>query len=381
MPQLTTYLFAIGETGGHLFPAIAVSEELLRRDAQTRCVIAGNGCQLEHEITTQYSLEYRPVPSVSPAGAWRRPIKFFTTNLRAVRTAGRLIDQLQPRAVIGCGAFASLATVWAASQRKIPIVLLEQNVLPGNANRFLSRWADVVCVSFEESRHTLPRARKIIVTGNPVRDEFLSLQPVTDDTTESVTDDATQTSPKRLLVLGGSLGSKAVNGAMTTFVTHHTASLSEWKIIHQTGADQVDEVRSVYRHCGVDAEVLPFLSDMPEQLTRASLIVSGSGATTLAEIAIVGRPVITIPFAAAKDDHQTINARWYESRNAAIMICEGAELDGEFCAKLQPLLSDNRHRTALATAIRQTAQPHAGKRIVDIITKQRTTLLQEREQR
>ena len=170
-----TFVFAGGGTGGHLFPGIAVAEELRRRNPSTRIVFVGSTRAIELSIVAEHRLEHRML-TVEPLPQLRRnPLRFAFRNWQAWRGAIRLLKELRPTAVIGLGGFASAPLVWAASRHRIPVVLLEQNVIPGRTTRWLSRFADQVCVSFAETRPRLARARSVIVTGNPVRAEIAAL--------------------------------------------------------------------------------------------------------------------------------------------------------------------------------------------------------------
>lgn len=367
MSTAATYIFAGGGTGGHLFPGIAVAEELLRRDVGTRVLFAGSERSLEREIVDQHGFEHAPLPSM-PSSSWKRnPIRFAWNNWQAFRAARELLKSRAPSAVIGLGGFASAPVVVAAHRAQVPVVLLEQNVVPGRATRWLSRGADLVCVSFEKTVAKIPRSSRVIVTGNPVRSAIAALAE------ESTADSRTRGDIEpTLLVLGGSQGSQALNAAVLTTVGVLQDKFRGWRIIHQTGAhDAASTVRN-YRDLGIAARVEPFLNDMVDCYRDASLAVARAGATTLAELACAGCPAILVPYLGAIGDHQTLNARAYESVEAAAVVQQSR--DPQMTARaligaIERILSHQQRLAQMRTAMRSKALPHAAGAVVDAILK------------
>jgi UDP-N-acetylglucosamine--N-acetylmuramyl-(pentapeptide) pyrophosphoryl-undecaprenol N-acetylglucosamine transferase len=285
--------------------------------------------------------------------------------IRALRIARNLIRDRRPAAVIGLGGFASGPVVWAASRQGIPVILLEQNVIPGRATRWLSRWAKTICLSFDETIERLaPRYRsRCRVTGNPVRQEIAAMAGEPKPAGDTVARQPT------LLVLGGSLGSRSLNALMTAFASESSKALSGWRIVHQAG-DEADVVRGRYPATGLDVEVRPFLEDMPAQLRQADLVVGRAGATTLAEIACAGLPAVLVPFPQAADDHQRANAEAYVRGGGALMVLERGETSqtlAEFRAAVLPLLEETDRRTAASRAMRSLARPHAAIQVADLL--------------
>ena len=300
-----TFLFAGGGTGGHLFPGIAIADELRRRNNSARIVFVGSTRDIEAKILTEHRIEHRTL-AVESLTTWKRsPYRFVRGNWQAWRAAKRLLNELHPSAVIGLGGYASAPLVWAASRCRVPVILIEQNVIPGRTTRWLSRFADHVCVTFEESRSRLTGARQITVTGNPVREQIAALHansPLTSPQSVDIISKPT------LLILGGSQGADSLNDAVMAAISRLPEMVSDWKLIHQTGPRQVDQIRSMYSNLGLNAQVESFFYDLPQRYASATVVISRAGATTLAELACDGVPMILVPYPHAADDHQRENA-------------------------------------------------------------------------
>lgn len=356
------FLFAGGGTGGHLFPGIAVASELRRRFSDVRVVFAGSEREIDRRILAESGFTSVPLPSESFATFRRHPWRFVANTFRAFRSAGALLRTERPACVVGLGGFASAPVVWAASRRRVPVVLLEQNTVPGRATRWLGSRASALCLSFEESLGRLPKSRRsrAVVTGNPVRAEIAAL----------ATTVPASTAPPTLLVLGGSQGSRSVNAAVLAAVRHLTEALRSWKIVHQTGPTQVDEAAAEYTRLGLVADVAAFFTDLPERYRTATIAVSRAGATTLAELACAGLPAVLIPYPQAADDHQRINAGVFERRGAAVVVEENSNGDSVAASlktALTPLLTDESVRARAGAAMRSLARPEAACRAAELI--------------
>ncbi|MBW3543515.1 MAG: undecaprenyldiphospho-muramoylpentapeptide beta-N-acetylglucosaminyltransferase [Planctomycetes bacterium] len=359
MPNSQTYILAGGGTGGHLFPGLAVAQELAARQPQARFVVAGAGRELEAEIIGVCGLEHRAFPCLPSTDLRRRPLRFLWSLHRATRSAAAWLRRENPAAVIGLGGFASAPVVRAAGRLRIPTILLEQNAISGRATRWLSRRAAIVYLAFESAGRTLSRKARRRVVGNPVRAEIAALyrRPPAERCERPV-----------LLVLGGSQGSEPVNAAVCRAAEWLRASLRGWKIVHQTGRRQLDDVRQHYRRFGLEAVVEPFFTDMAAQLRQASLAISRAGGTTLAELACAGCPAVLIPYPHAADNHQAANAGPFAAAGAARVVCERAESDGTARAladELIRLLDAPGVRHRMHEAMYGCARPDAAARVAD----------------
>jgi UDP-N-acetylglucosamine--N-acetylmuramyl-(pentapeptide) pyrophosphoryl-undecaprenol N-acetylglucosamine transferase len=362
-----TYLFAGGGTGGHLFPGIAVAERLLEQQPQARILFVGSDRPIERQILAGTPFEHCSLPSPSLADARRHPLRFVRQLLAGRRAARELILRERPAAVIGCGGFASAAPVYVAGRAEVPFVLLEQNVIPGRATRWLSRLGGTVCLSFEAARRHLPRSASVTVTGNPVRQEIAELAGrIPADRAAAVG------GTPMLLVLGGSQGARGVNEMLIGVAARAPQALAGWRVVHQTGAADVDRVRQAYADAGIAAEVGAFFDDLVPHYASASLVVSRAGATTLAELACAGVPAILVPYPHAMDNHQWHNAREFEQAGAAVIVEQGDAAESvnvtagsaTFDETLTSLVQDDRRRAAMAAAMANLARPDAAAAVV-----------------
>lgn len=352
-----TVLFAAGGSGGHLFPALAVAEELLTANAAIQIGIAASEKPIDQAVLAGSPHRVWHLPSVSPSRVWREPWTVLRHSWSSWQAARNLIREVRPTVVVGCGGFASAPVVWAAIRAKVPVVLLEQNLIPGRANAWLTRWASRFCLSFDETRSWLPkRPDAIHVTGNPVRSALTVPSNTVRDSTQ-------------LLILGGSQGARHLNEAVATWVMSRPDSLQGWQITHQTGtADQANleqRYRSLSEFCEIRA--VDFIR-APEPLYRQStLIIARAGATSLAELACLGAPLILVPLPSAARDHQTANARWYSDRGAAQLLLQ-SDAPTDTARRLSDLFVSTKPQAAqLGLAIQQLARPDASKRVAEVI--------------
>ncbi|QDT56336.1 UDP-N-acetylglucosamine--N-acetylmuramyl-(pentapeptide) pyrophosphoryl-undecaprenol N-acetylglucosamine transferase MurG [Caulifigura coniformis] len=350
-------LIATGGSGGHLYPAFAVADEIERRwsGAQVRFTIGPR--DIERDICRSENREAQVLPLVSTSEARRHPVRFLTGYWRARRVARELLRSFQPTCVIGAGGFTMGPVVQASLAAHIPVVLLEQNVIPGRATRWFSRRADTICSSFEVLTPPLSQAR-VVVTGNPVRAAIAGIAK------------HPELGRQNLLVMGGSQGARGLNEGLVWLAEDHPAALASWNVVHQTGGDEsAREVSSAYARMTITARVMPFISDMAGEYTRADLVIARAGATSLAELACAGIPAVLVPYPFARDLHQHTNARVFSERGAALVVEQGADpaTTGErLLAALESLGSDAR-RIAMSEQMKRLARPDAAARVVDVI--------------
>lgn len=360
VPRQQTYLLAGGGTGGHLFPGIAVAEELLRRHPDARPLFVGSERSIESEILGRYGLKHVSLPALPSTMLRRHPLRFAWKNWRAYRTAHRLLRRDRPAAVIGLGGFAGVPVVLAASALRIPVLLLEQNVIPGRATRLLSGRATLVCLSFEQTVPFLRSSVRSAVTGNPVRAEIADLVNLS----------RSDTAGRRgtVLVLGGSQGAVSVNDMMLRATEILGQVLADQLIVHQTGESDCDRVRKRYADLNREAVVEPFFRDLRERYRRAEVVISRAGATTLAELSCAGCPAILIPYPHAVNNHQLRNAQAYESAGAARIVQQNRDEEipaNELADHLRRLLTDEEQRADMTRGMRSLAKPRAAELVID----------------
>jgi UDP-N-acetylglucosamine--N-acetylmuramyl-(pentapeptide) pyrophosphoryl-undecaprenol N-acetylglucosamine transferase len=356
------YLFAGGGTGGHLTPGLAVAAELRSLDPDCRVAFVGSERMLEKRLVAAEGHEHIVLPVESSATLRRNPLRFALRNWAALRNARDLIESHKPRAVIGLGGFASVPTVLAATRRKVPTLILEQNTIPGRATRFLARRATAVCTSFTETAQSLPAGVRVVCSGNPMRAAIAALsqhQP-----------DPVAPGKPTLLILGGSQGAEGLNDAVVAMLLKQLPQLAGLMIVHQTGAGQHDQIVAAYRAAGLPHIVRTFFEDLPERYVRATLVISRAGATTLAELACAGCPAILLPYPHAAGNHQLANARVFEAAGAAIVVQHGhlpSETMGWLTTVVSSLVVDRSRQASMREAMRRLARPNAAREVVAVL--------------
>ena len=345
-------LIAGGGTGGHIIPALAVARELVKRHG-ARILMVGTARGLESRLVPEAGFELKlidvgPLKSVS-----------LLTRLRTVaRLPGsifdcrRLIREFNPGAVFGVGGYASGPAMAAALWMKIPTMAYEPNAMPGFANRLVGKHVQAAAINFPASARWFRNAE---VTGVPVRPEFFAL--------------AAPSGPPHLFIFGGSQGARILNEHMPRVIKPLLEAVPGLTVLHQSGLRHIEPTQAAYQASGADParwQVQPFLSDMAAQIARAHLILSRSGATTVAEEAAAGKPALLVPFAAATDEHQRRNAEAMQAAGAALVLLEtDLDIPGKLLDALVGLLSAPDRLAAMAAAARTQAHPGAAECIAD----------------
>jgi UDP-N-acetylglucosamine--N-acetylmuramyl-(pentapeptide) pyrophosphoryl-undecaprenol N-acetylglucosamine transferase len=341
-------IVAGGGTGGHLFPGLAVAEQMAGADAAS-VLFVGSAFGIEARVipTTRFAFRAIPIRGLRGRG-WRGALQLAAQLPAAIVRAWRILGAFRPAVVLGVGGYASFPVVAAAWLRRVPTVLLEQNAHPGLANRALGRLAARVCTTFPEANAYFPPAA-VVLTGNPVRG--------------FATTDAPARHGFGVLVFGGSQGAHRLNDAMVEATAALREAIRDLRIVHQTGAADRVAVGERYAALGVDAVVREFITDMGAAYHGADLVVCRSGATTVAELTSLGKPAILVPYPFAADDHQRANAAVLASRGAAIMVLD-RELSGARLAETIIALAQDRQRlAAMGDAARRLGVPDAAARV------------------
>ncbi|MFZ3209528.1 MAG: undecaprenyldiphospho-muramoylpentapeptide beta-N-acetylglucosaminyltransferase [Geobacteraceae bacterium] len=364
-------LIAGGGTGGHLFPGIAVAEEFLVRDSANDVLFVGTERGIEARLIPKlgYSVELIAATGIRGKNGLSQ-LKGMLMLLYGYSQSRAILKAFQPDLVLGVGGYASGPVVLAARGMRISRFIHEQNAIPGITNKILARVSNKVFISLEESRRFFPTGATLL-TGNPVRKEILAAagnppQPPFDKGGRP-----TGRGDFHLLVFGGSAGAHSVNMAVVAalpFLRHIGERLY---ITHQTGENDLSEVREAYKREGVQALVVPFIDDMAAAYSAADLVVCRAGATTIAEVTACGKACIFIPYPFAVDDHQRRNAEALLKEGAGFMLLE-QELSGERLAqKVLELVDDPPRVERTAENARKLARLDAAEVIVDEMLKQR----------
>ena len=350
-------VIAGGGTGGHLYPGIAVARELQARRPDVQVSFAGTTQGIESRVVPRegFALDVIRIGGLKgksfvalARGALLVPLGF----------AGgwRIVSHRRPDLVIGVGGYSSGPVVLAAALRGVPTMLLEQNAVPGLTNRLLARVVRAAAVTYETTEAYF--GSRAFVSGNPVRPEFFA------EGSAREPDHHGEVPVTRVLVFGGSQGAHAINVAMVESAAR-LAACPELHLVHQTGERDLDAVRAAYREAGLSAVVEPYLDDMGRQLGRADVVVCRAGATTLAEIAAVGRAAILMPLPTATDDHQRKNAESMAAAGAAEVLLQTDAGGGALASRILALANDAARRRRMAAAARALGRPEAAKVIVD----------------
>jgi UDP-N-acetylglucosamine--N-acetylmuramyl-(pentapeptide) pyrophosphoryl-undecaprenol N-acetylglucosamine transferase len=351
---VATILIAAGGTGGHVFPGIAVADELVRRDAATRVVFAGTARGLESRLVPKagYGLELLPILPLKGAGLGRALVGLLALPWGLLRSALLVLRQ-RPAAVLGVGGYAGGPVTLVAALIGVRAVILEPNVRPGFTNRLLKPFVSAAACAYDEARAAF--GARGVLTGNPVRGGFAALPA------------KPHQEPLTLLAFGGSQGSRALNRALVGALPKLPGP-DRLRIVHQTGPGMRDEVEAGYRAAGHPGEVVAFLDDMVRRFADADLVLARSGATTCAELAASGRAAILVPFAGAVEDHQTTNARAFEAKGAA-RVLEERSLTGDSLAEaVRQLLDAPGTLAEMGAASRRLGRPDAAARVADLLT-------------
>lgn len=349
--MIAPVMIMAGGTGGHIFPGIAVARELARRGVPV--VWLGGKRGLETTLVPQagFPLESLDFSGVRGKGLMTKllaPIRL----MRAVFAARAVIKRVRPRSVLSMGGYAAAPGGFAAHMQHVPLVVHEQNRVPGVTNRLLVRYAKQVLSGFA---NTFVNAEWV---GNPVRAEIAALEAPQQRF-------AGRHGALRVLVLGGSQGAHSLNQVLPQ-VFQRRGNSAHFEIRHQCGAKHIDKTREIYAAADVEAQIEPFIDDMAVAYAWADLVICRAGALTLAELCAAGLPSILIPYPHAVDDHQTRNAEVLVEAGAARLVAEGDDFVKRLGSTLDELSRDRAHLHAMANAARSLARPDAVSRIADI---------------
>jgi UDP-N-acetylglucosamine--N-acetylmuramyl-(pentapeptide) pyrophosphoryl-undecaprenol N-acetylglucosamine transferase len=350
-------LIAGGGTGGHLYPGIAMAEEIVAAGGEVLFVGTRRGMETKLVPDAGFALELLDVSGLKRTGIVGL-LRGLGRLPRAFAQSRRVLRRFRPDLVVGVGGYASGPLVLVAALTGYPTVIQEQNSIPGFTNRVLGRLARRVFVAFEQAAGYF-RARKVRQVGNPVRRRFL----------DRMAGGATVSGPRlgeKVLIVGGSQGSHAINEVASTMlqVLHARGRLP--RVLHQTGPVEQEKMRLYYDALGLgpSVDVRAYIDDMPAALADAALVIGRAGALTLAELAIAGRPALLLPLPTAADDHQTANARAFERAGAAVVLPQLGTSASQLADAVEELLRDPARRASMAEAMRRLARPQATREIV-----------------
>lgn len=358
------YVLAGGGTGGHLFPGIAVANALVRRQPEARITFLTTGRPLDGELLTRTPFSRVP-QRVRPFSTrpWHWPA-FLAAWQHSVRFAGSFLREQRVRAVLGLGGYAAGPAVAAARAARIPAAILNPDAVPGRANRYLARRCDLVCLQWQASREHFPPRANCQVWGCPIRAEFAAPQPAVADARRHF-----GLEPQRpvVLVTGASQGAATINAAVLQGWPDFARSHPDWQLVLLAGGANADATRAAYAQAGIAAQVLGFTHEMPLLLSAVDVVVSRAGASTLAELATLGRAAILLPYPYHRDRHQHANAQVLVDAGAALLLEDhrDARMDGPLLAEALGELAHPQRRSAMEAASRRLGQPNAADTVAD----------------
>lgn len=347
-------MIAGGGTGGHVFPALAVANELRRRRPHDEILFVGVGSSLEKRVILSAGFPLHTIPASGFKGVG---LKAKARSLwllgRSTLACQRLLQKFNPNVVFGVGGYVSAPTVFAAALSRRPTVVFEANVEPGLANRALAPLVTRAAVTYDATLRFF--GTKAVRTGSPVREEFFCLpakkhQP-----------------PFTLLIFGGSQGAVALNAAVIEALDILRVFPYPLQFLHQSGERDYETVSTSYLQRGIHAEVFSFIDNMAERFAQADLLICRAGASTVAEIAAAGKAAILVPFPYATDQHQLRNAQALARAGAARLIPQDELTGKRLVAEILDLLEHPEKIQALEEGVRRFAAPDAAARIADLI--------------
>ncbi len=353
-------VIAGGGTGGHLFPGIAVAEQVLRLHDDSQIHFIGTGNPFETRILNQKGFAHEHIRVKPLKGKTKFQQALALAAIPASLTASiKILRRIRPDAVLGVGGYSAGPVVAAAWVLGIPRALHEQNLLPGITNRFLGSFANRIYVSFENTR-IRAKDHKIRLTGNPVRKEIFR-----DQRSATQVTDSSRRSHNRftVLIIGGSQGAHRINMTIIAALAY-LESRPNLVFIHQTGVDDESEVGQAYRTHNIAATVRSFFDDMETCYGQADLVICRAGASTMAELALLGKSVIFIPYPFAADDHQALNAGQLVSAGAAEMILEKDLTAMGLAEAIGAHVDSPQKGRIMAANLKKQARPHADRDIV-----------------
>ena len=360
MKQSVNIILSGGGTGGHIYPAVSIANELKEKYPTANFLFVGAKDRMEMEKVPQSGYD---IKGLWISGIQRKltlkNLSFPFKLLSSLWNAHKIIKKFKPVIVIGTGGFASGPTLYMASRKGIKTVIQEQNSYPGITNKLLSKKANKICVAYDGLERFFP-SDKIIKTGNPVRQDLLAIDGKRDEAQAHFN---LNPNKKILVIIGGSLGARAVNNLIEKHI--HWLVSNKVQVIWQTGKLYYDEFKKYDELKGV--QTYAFLNKMDLTYAAADILISRAGASSISELCIVGKPVIFIPSPNVAEDHQTKNALSIVNKDAALLLKE-SELE-MFQTMFSELLTDEKLQQTLSDNIRKLALPNATKDIVKEIEK------------
>jgi len=358
------FFFAGGGTGGHIYPAIAVAEQIVKIEPAARIHFFCSTRNIDAQILRQVGFEYAQLPAKGFSVRPGKLIGFCTSFLQSYRIAKEVITRSDKAIVIGVGGFVAAPACRAAHKLKVPVVLLNVDIVPGRANKIIARWADEIFVQFAETQQYFAHSgTKINVVGCPLRSGFENPKP-----DKAMKELGLDENKKTLLITGASSGSENINDAACSLLEKLDSFGYDWQIVHLTGLRNYEKVKQAYSGAKIRYKVLGYYDDMPNLLAAADLVIGRSGAVSIAEYAAAAVPSICMPYPYHRDRHQYLNAGKLVEAGAAIIVddlpdtIDRAEWLWE---ELEELMKNEKKRQEMAKACQAIASLDASNKIAE----------------
>ncbi|SDG44788.1 undecaprenyldiphospho-muramoylpentapeptide beta-N-acetylglucosaminyltransferase [Roseospirillum parvum] len=351
-------VLAAGGTGGHVFPAEALASELAGRGVELALITDPRGTAYGGTLgrLATYPVAASGIAGKGLLGRLKGAVRLGRGSVQA----HRLLGELKPAAVVGFGGYASLPALFAATRRRLPTIIHEQNAVLGRANRLLAGRVGVVALSFKETRR-LPEGVRAVPTGMPVRPGIAAIR-------DAAYPEPTADGPLHLLVLGGSQGARVLSRVIPAALAALPEALkARLRVTQQCRPEDLEATRAAYADSGIAADLSDFFNDVPERLTAAHLVIARAGASTVAEVSAAGRPAILVPYPHAIDDHQTFNAHVLDHTGGGWLMPEDTFTPETLGQRLGDLLGSPPTLVRAAEAARRADIPDAAARLADLV--------------
>lgn len=355
-------IIAGGGTGGHIFPAVAIGHALKKLNPSNEILFVGANGKMEMEKVPQegFKIIGLDIAGFNRSNLWKNislPIKMLKSAIKA----RRIIKDFKPNVVVGVGGYASFPVLNAAQHIGIPTLIQEQNSYAGKSNKILAKKAKAICVAYEEMDKFFPR-EKLIVTGNPVRKNIVNSALTREEGQAWL---AMNSHKKTILIIGGSLGAKSINEALSIHLKEIVTTL-DVQILWQTGKPYYETAKENVKGYEATVKVMEFIREMDYAYAAADIIISRAGALAIAEICIAAKPVLFVPYPFAAEDHQTSNAMALVTHNAAMMI-KDVDVKTALLQKLKLLINDQAMQSIMSSKLKSMAIKDADERIANEI--------------
>ncbi|CQB87161.1 putative UDP-N-acetylglucosamine--N-acetylmuramyl-(pentapeptide) pyrophosphoryl-undecaprenol N-acetylglucosamine transferase [Chlamydia trachomatis] len=368
--KLTNVVISGGGTGGHIFPAISIANEIRRRYPECEVTFVGAKGRMEEEKVPAagYDIILLPVEGLSRD---KNPIKLCITLWKLYKSSRQIrkeLKRIRPQIVIGVGGYASAPTLLEANKLKIPTLVQEQNSFAGKTNKLVGKKAETICVAYKDMARFFPKGKPIILTGNPIRKELAHIQP---HASEAYQHFGLNPEKRTLLVIGGSLGARTINESMAAAVEQFVNEEKSVQLLWQCGKSYIEEGKALLKSKGLEGEnivLTDFINRMDYAYSVADLVISRAGASSISELCMLGEPSILVPSPNVAEDHQTKNAQALVADNAAVMITD-AEARETLVPKALELLREENKLEQLGANALNLACPRADETIVDEVVR------------